>query len=144
MDFEIEDDPSYDDFDWNKKKQKSSNYFGGDENENDEYMYDFQVDNKKTKPFSISAFSPNPVTRKSDPALSKSVVPSNASAMERAQSMLSKYSNKPLKEPVSDFRKQTAKTFEEDDLSIGSKEFSDIEISDSEDFNAKKPTHKVL
>ncbi len=140
MDFEIEEeDVSYEDFDWNKNAKNPTNtYFGSDQNDNDEYNYDFAVDNKNKK--AISAFSPNPVVSKSikPSAEIKTTSNINQSAMERAQSLMNKYSNKKMDEPVSNFRQSASHhKFTEDDLSMDSKEFSDMEISDSEDFGKK-------
>ena len=103
---------------------------------------------KQTSPAAFSAFSPNPAVRKSaDLNLTKVAPPANENAMEKAQRMLSKYSSKPMPaaEPVSNFRQHNAKRFDEEDLvSMGSGEFSDMEMSDSEDFaNKKKKPQQV-
>lgn len=126
MDFEIEDDPeepSYD-FEWNNNSKPSKggqkSYFEADNQEEDEYAYDFAVDNKKKKSAPLSAFSPIPTSQKSNN--NKTAVVNNVSALEKAQSMLNKYSNKTFNEPASNFRQSATKTFTEDDISIGSED----------------------
>jgi hypothetical protein len=62
--------------------------------------------------------------------------------MERAQSMLNRYSNKAFAAPSSNFRNQKVRTFNEDEMSMSSSEDaapSDFDMSESNEdaFNSK-------
>jgi hypothetical protein len=157
MDFEIEDEPS--DFlasKWGKGKNKGGGgYFGagggfggGNKNE-DIYDYDFgggggmgeyEISHYSSPPTEKSAKSleksqPHQQSKgnvnKPAPASSTSTGGSQMSAMEKAQSMLNKYSGKgaatsttATKKPVVAKKPYFSSEYNEDDISIGSDELS--------------------
>lgn len=156
MDFEIEgDDDSYD-YDWgndNKKvppvqpKKSSTSFFGGDSRADEESAYDFSYQNeapakKKYEPFSPVANSYD-AKQPTCNTQQKAVAAPALSAMERAQSMLNKYSGKNTSAPPSNFRNQKVRTFNEDEISMSStdEEPSDFEMSESDDSPVKVCTH---
>jgi hypothetical protein len=136
------------------------NNFGSNEDEND--MYNFAYDNNiqaSISPFSPVDYNRNEIDDKSKKAIAKVTnitVNANESALERAQNMLNKYSNKSFSAAQSNFKKPKNIDFDEDDISIESNEIensqSNYEESDSmEDFKHKtkskeklKPKSKVL
>ena len=149
MDFEVEgDDTDSYDYDWGndtKKvpaKKSSTSFFGGDSRAEEESAYDFSYHNeaptkKKYEPFSpmVHASDSKPVNGGPQKAVAAPAV----SAMERAQSMLDKYSGKNSSAPPSNFRNQKIRTFNEDEMSMSStdEEPSDFEMSESEDSPVK-------
>ena len=145
MDFEVEDDPYA--YDWNsgsnkhssKGGKKSSIQFGGGDDD-DEYAYDYQSSSKNKG--SGKAASSQMASTKQGTKANNVVVVDSTNALDRAKNMLSKYSSKPS-EPAPKLQK-SAKSFNEDDISIDSEEFSDMDISDSDDFKHKTTTDKVI
>lgn len=137
MDFEIEEDDDPYQFDWddndapksqNKSKPKSSFFSAG--NDEDEYNYDYnfsKANNSKKKSVvydePIPAFSPVASNRgsanSSMPNSTQSRDNPNLTAMEKAKSMLNKYSNKSFDQPKSNFKNRKPDTlFDEDEISI--------------------------
>lgn len=149
MDFEVEgDDTDSYDYDWgndNKKvppRKSSTSFFGGDSRADEESAYDFSYHNeaptkKKYEPFSPAVHSYD--AQPSKGGGQKAAAAPAVSAMERAQSMLDKYSGKNANAPTSNFRNQKIRTFNEDDMSMSStdEEPSDFEMSESEDSPVK-------
>lgn len=143
-DFEIEGDDDYS-YDWNPASQpagkKKTTFFGGGQDDADEDGYNFAYKSEPTKQKKYEPFSP--VGQKAEPQVKGSapkqvVVASSQDAMERAQSMLNKYSNKSLTAPTSNFRNQKIRKFNEEELSMSSSDGapSDFEMSESnEDFS---------
>lgn len=134
MDFEIEGEDDYDfQDDWNRNKSKGkSSFFGGDgaggTRGREDTIYDFDygdISQNKSKnsgvraSYAPSSSKPEP-TRRDDGNVSKSMSAMDKTgedALSKAQSMLNKYSSKPIKQV------KPAKTmfdFDEDDISIGS------------------------
>ena len=100
-------------------------------------MYDFSYQQEKKGSKKVEPFSPRPEMSKTSAAMDskKPNVVNNESAMERAQNMLSKYSNKNFSAPPSNFRDQKIRTFNEDAMSLSSSdaEPSDFEMSASDE-----------
>jgi hypothetical protein len=144
MDFEIEGDE--DSFDWNtaasNPQKKKSTFFGGGQADDEEDGYNFAYEKSETR--NSKKYEPfSPVGQKVESKgkdAPKNVVASSQDAMERAQSMLNRYSNKSLAAPASNFRNQKIRKFNEDEMSMSSSDGapSDFEMSESnEDFNHK-------
>jgi hypothetical protein len=131
MDFEIEDDDPYN-FESNWSKPSKAGYFGGSGfgdkggGGDDIYDYDFGggIGKTETTHYSSSPESyskPQKVEKKEAKVTKDKVTHDNA--MEKAKSMLSKYSAKPtVKKPVV---KKFTDDFDEDDISLGSDDMSD-------------------
>jgi hypothetical protein len=144
MDFEIEGDDSNDyNFDWSNEKKppkkNKSSFFGSGGGNDEEENYDFSYQNEKANK-NKSYSPPNKsydykVENQTGNNSTKNVVQSSVpeSAMERAQNMLNKYSNKNFNSAPP--RNQRARTFNEDDISLSSSdgEPSDFEMSASND-----------
>lgn len=144
MDFEIEDDDPYN-FESNWSKPTKKGYFGAsgfaaDSGGGDDvYDYDFGGGGIKaeTTHYSSSPESYSKPQKKDNKPTSASTAPvaikekvTASNALEKAQSMLSKYSTKTAaKKPAP---KKYNDDFDEDDISLGSDDFSD-------DGNAKRP-----
>ena len=153
MDFEIEGDDDYD-FEWsstnnnnNAQKKKTSSFFGGEQTNEEEDGYNFSYENnskpmKKYEPFSPVGQSHVVSKWEEQP---KQVLASSQDAMERAQSMLKKYSNKSLSVPASNFKNQKIRKFNEDDMSMSSSDGgSDFEMSEShEDVSSSKRVSNI-
>jgi hypothetical protein len=149
-DFEIEGDEE-ESFGWGNKynvpqQKKSNTLFGaGADADDDGYDYAYKPEPKKVQKY--EPFSPvgqAPQSSFKDPASHKPavVVASSQDAMERAQSMLNRYSNKAFAAPSSNFRNQKVRTFNEDEMSMSSSEDaapSDFDMSESNEdaFNTK-------
>jgi hypothetical protein len=149
-DFEIEGDEE-ESFGWSNQykvpqQKKSSTLFGAGADADDEgYDYAYKPEPKKVQKY--EPFSPvgqAPQSSFKDPASHKPavVVASSQDAMERAQSMLNRYSNKAVAAPSSNFRNQKVRTFNEDEMSMSSSEDaapSDFDMSESNEdaFNSK-------
>lgn len=152
MDFEVEgDDTDSYDYDYghdnthNKKvvpKKSSTSFFGGDSRADEESAYDFSYHNeapikKKYEPFSpvVHSYDAKPAKGGGHQVVAAPAV----SAMERAQSMLDRYSGKSTSAPPSNFRNQKIRTFNEDEMSMSSsdEEPSEFEMSESEDSPVK-------
>lgn len=131
MDFEIEDDDPYN-FESNWSKPSKAGYFGGsgfgDKGGGDDiYDYDFGggIGKTETTHYSSSPESyskTKKVEKKPETKVTKEKVTTD-NAMEKAKSMLSKYSAKPaVKKPII---KRFTDDFDEDDISLGSDDMSD-------------------
>jgi len=161
MDFEIEDSGEYDyshDYAATQPKKAKASMFGGNlENSGEEDIYNYEFDDtsnkKKSKPASKyqekSKYDYASETKpKSDLRVS---ISSNNSAMEKAQSLLNRYSQQgSLAQPKSNFKKGKMKpTFDEDDISISmddeddeSKKFNTMSYDD-EDFSVSPEKPKA-
>jgi hypothetical protein len=153
MDFEIEDEPS--DFlasKWSKGKSKGGGGyfgavggFGGGKKNEDIYDYDFDgggmgdfeishyssPPEKSTKSSAVKSQPQHQPKAKPTPATASTTTGSQMSAMEKAQSMLNKYSGKgassatTAKKPISGNKNHfSSSEYNEDDISIGSDELS--------------------
>jgi len=142
MDFEIEGDDDDYNFEWgetSKPAAKKNSMFGADAGGyEDETEYNFSYENdrgskKKYEPFSpVSTHHSAPVSK----AAVKNVPAVNSgNALERAQSLMDKYSGKTVSAPTSNFRNQNMRTFSEADISMSSseEEASEFEMSESMD-----------
>ncbi|KAJ1440805.1 hypothetical protein B484DRAFT_427320 [Ochromonadaceae sp. CCMP2298] len=150
MDFEIDDDGDEYNYEYDagddhvpSKPSKKSSFFGA-EDEGDEGVYDFSYQkegqkNTKQESSRIATFSP----RLENPKSLSAPDAQPESAMERAQNMLSKYSNKNFGAPASNFRTAKARTFNEDDISLSSNDdASDFEMSAYNEDKKPKPSSK--
>ena len=139
MDFEIEDDDPYN-FESNWSKPSKKGYFGASGFDNggggdDVYDYDFGggVTKTETTHYSSSPESyTKPQKKETKPAakpVKEKVTTSNA--MEKAQSMLSKYSTKTDAVPKKAAPRKFSGDFDEDDISLDSGDFSDDGMGNS-------------
>lgn len=151
MDFEIEGDDDDYNFDWNNAKQqpkKKSTFFNDSPDDGDDgYNFAYTGNNNKSETKKYEPFSP--IGQNADPRTGKppqAVAVSSETAMERAQNMLNRYSNKSLSEPTSNFRNQKIRKFNEDDMSMSSDEAdpSDFEMSESYDDSNKQVSNLIL
>ena len=142
MDFEIEGDDDDYNFEWgetSKPAAKNNSMFGADAGgyeDETEYNFSYQNDRgskKKYEPFSPVSTHHNDPVRKSVPKNVPAV--NSGNALERAQSLMDKYSGKTVSAPTSNFRNQNMRTFSEADISMSSseEEASEFEMSESMD-----------
>lgn len=158
MDFEIEDSGSFEGYSprssYGSSRPNSGPRFIDTQEDEDVYDYDFNQNEKQN--YRIAPFSPaskvpannQPKTNPQPNALRFS----NESALERAKSMLDRYSQKSIPEPISNFKKSKAsRSFDDaDDISISmeddeedeSDDFHESNISESQESPIKKiPSH---
>ena len=161
MDFEIEDEDLSYDFSASSNYKKKSNKARGDEriakkksvfsnDVEDADEYDFEVtENFGSKSKSTDRFIPR-LSEKDKPGSSKSskkdntsVKTDNMSALERAQSMLSKYSNSGNSKPAPNKPKKVIYEFDEDDISVEESDEFGNSYSSNISFNEKKEVKKT-
>ncbi len=164
MDFEIEDDEF--DFQKNWTKPKQIGYFGGGGGERDVYDYDFGGGND----IEISHYSSPPERERGEKDKGKHSIGNTKigtkssgggggggggsdamSAMEKAQSMLNKYSGKGkgtvgavVKKTTAPTRNYMSSEYNEDDISIGSDEMSESGAGFSLDSSPEKKPKSQL
>lgn len=147
-DFEIEDfdaSNSYDNFasKWGSEKSSKGVFFGGSAGDDDN-QYDFEFVPEKKGPIKVQQSSPDSSKAKSKQpdvvTKSTSAIVSTDSALDRANSMLAKYSTTTTKKPAT-LSKKVPKDFDEDDISLGSEDDDDefeVSASPGDKINSKK------